>query len=456
MKRDFTEFKSLVRDKKVAVVGIGVSNIPLITMLVNLGAKVTACDKKTDIGDIASGFIELGVDLKLGENYLEGILECDIIFRTPSMLPRNEYLSKAIEKGIYVTSEMAEFIKYCPCKVFGVTGSDGKTTTTTLISEMLKRQGYRVFTGGNIGKPLFSEIESISSEDYAVVELSSFQLMDINYTPEVAVVTNVSPNHLDIHRDMNEYIDAKKNIFLNQSEGEFVILNRDNEVTYGMKDEAKGITRMFSLKNKSVFAYLDQDALICKGHEICKLSEIKLPGMHNVENLLAAFCAISDYASIESMRYVAINFAGVEHRIEFVRELDGVKYYNGSIASSPTRTIADIKSFKEKVILIAGGYDKKIPFYELASEGIDRIKVLILMGNTKEKIKQAFEKEMKERNITLPILDASSLKEAVQLARENSESGDIITMSPACASFDMFKNFELRGKAFKEIVNELK
>lgn len=455
LNRNFSEFKTFIRNKEVAVVGIGVSNTPLIRMLVKLGAKVTACDKKNDIGELYDEFIKLGVTINLGDNYLEGILNCDVVFRSPSMLPSNNYLSRAINKGVYVTSEMAEFIKYCPCKVFGVTGSDGKTTTTTLIGEMLKKQGYKVYVGGNIGTPLFSEIENIKSNDYVVVELSSFQLMDINTSPNVSVMTNLGPNHLDIHKDMEEYIDAKKKIFINQKPEDLIILNRDNEITNSMQNEIKGKLRMFSRNDKTTFAYLDNEKIICNGQEICNIKDIIIPGMHNVENFLTAFSAVYDYVSIENMKYVATSFKGVEHRIEFVREINGVKFFNGSIASSPNRTIADLNSFNQKVILIAGGADKKIPFDQLAIEGIDKIKILVLMGKTKEVIREAFENEIKKRNIELSILMAESFKDAIYKAYEKAEQGDIITLSPACTSFDMFDNFEERGKAFKNIVNNI-
>lgn len=397
----------------------------------------------------------MGVALTLGEEYLEGILDCDVIFRTPSLLPTNEHLKRAAQNGAYITSEMAEFLKYCPAKVFGVTGSDGKTTTTTLIYEILKAQGHNVFLGGNIGNPLFNEIENITKDDYAVVELSSFQLMGCNYSPDVSVITNLSPNHLDIHKDMDEYINAKTNIFSHQEHSDIVVLNKDNDITYGMKDVVKSRLRMFSRKKNDVFAHLDGENLVINGKTVCSIEEVKLPGMHNIENLLAAFAAVYDYASIESMRKVATTFTGVAHRIEFVREINGVKFYNDSIASSPTRTVAGLKSFKQKVILIAGGYDKKIPFQELAVEGLDRVKILVVMGMTKDKIKKAFEEEMSKRNVKIPIIEAVSLEDAVEKAYQASEKGDIITLSPACASFDMFKNFEDRGNRFKEIVKSI-
>lgn len=455
MKENFNEFKKFIKDKKVAVVGIGVSNVPLIRMLIELGAKVTACDKKVDIGELHDEFIKLGVKLNLGDSYLDEILQCEVVFRTPSMLPSNEYLKLAMDKGIYVTSEMAEFIKYCPCKIFGVTGSDGKTTTTTLIGELLKKQGYNVYVGGNIGTPLFSEIENIKNDDYVVIELSSFQLMDINDSPNISVITNLSPNHLDIHKDMEEYVLAKKKVFINQNKEDVIILNRDNELVLSMKTEINAKLRLFSLIDQEVYAYLDDSKLICNGSPVCNIEEVKLQGMYNIENLLAAFCAVGDFVSNETMKVVATSFIGVEHRNEFVREIRGIKFYNNSIASSPSRTIASLRSFNQKVILIAGGADKKIPFEQLAVEGIDRIKIAVLMGNTKTKIKEAFELEMKRRNIELLIIEAVTFEDAIYTAYENAQVGDIITLAPACTSFDRFKNFEERGLLYKKIVNSL-
>lgn len=455
MRENFEDFKKYISGKKAAVVGIGVSNRPLVDMLIDLGASVTACDKRESLDELGEELKGKGVNLSLGENYLEGILGCDIVFRTPSLRPDNEYLIQAKSNGAYITSEMAEFLKYCPAKLFGITGSDGKTTTTTIVSEILKAQGHNVFLGGNIGNPLFNRIGEIKEDDYVVVELSSFQLMDINYSPDISVITNLSPNHLDIHKDMEEYINSKKNIFLHQDKSGIVVLNRDNEITHSMKIETNNSIRMFSIKDRDAFCHLEGEDLIVNGEKVCSIDDVKLPGMHNIENLLTAFAAVFGEASIESMRKVATTFMGVEHRIEFVREINGVKFYNDSIASSPTRTIAGLKSFRKKVILIAGGYDKKIPFDELAREGIDRIKTLIVMGHTKDKIKEAFEKEMKRRNAELNIVEAESFEDAVYKAWNASESGDIVTMSPACASFDMFKNFEIRGNRFKEIVNSL-
>jgi UDP-N-acetylmuramoylalanine--D-glutamate ligase len=421
-------------------------------MLVGFGARVTGCDKKEELGEIANELGNLGVKLVLGENYMEGVLDVSVIFRTPSLRPDNEYLLRAKANGAYITSEMIEFLKYCPAKILGITGSDGKTTTTSLVAKMLEVEGKKVYLGGNIGTPLFDMIEEISPEDYVAVELSSFQLMDCYVSPDVSVITNLSPNHLDIHRGMDEYVESKKNIYLHQKSNGIVVLNMDNEITNNISKEVKNTIRMFSRKTTDAFAYLKGEELYIKGSMVCNMNDIRIPGMHNVENLLAAFCTVYDEVSIESMREVATTFAGVEHRIEFVREINGVKIYNDAMGTSPTRTINNLKHFIQNVILIAGGYDKNIPFDELAREGFDSLKSLVLIGATKDKIKVAFETEMKLRHEELPIIIADTLEEAVYKSLSISRTGDVITMSPACAAFDMFPNFAEKGKRFKEIV----
>lgn len=459
MKRDFNEFKDFIKGKNTAVVGIGVSNIPLIRFLLELGAKVSAFDKKSEeqLGEVAEEFKAKGVKLVLGHNYLDNLSGYDVIFKTPSMRIDSPSLLKAREEGTYITSEMEEFVKYCPARVYGVTGSDGKTTTTTLMYNLLKEEGYKAWVGGNIGTPLFAQIEEIKETDKVVLELSSFQLMTMTVSPEVSVVTNLSPNHLDIHKDMEEYVNAKKNIFKYQDDDGVLVINKDNEITSSMVSEAKGSVFEFSIREEITDgAYYKDGALYLFDEEICKASEIVIRGMHNVENYLAAFCALHDDVTIETMRKVATTFKGVEHRIEFVREFNGVKYYNSSIASSPSRTLADIKVFGKPIILIAGGYDKKIPFEPLAEEGHPYIKKLVLLGDTKEKIKAAFEKVISEKKLNLPIIVADSFEDAVYKAKDEAENEDVVLLAPACASFDMFVNFEVRGNKFKEIVNELK
>ena len=456
--REFKEFKSFINGKNVAVVGIGVSNIPLINFLVKLGAEVTAFDMKeeNELGKIASEFKSKGVKLELGKGYLEKLTGFEVVFKTPSMRIDCEALVRAKNEGAYITSEMEEFVKYCKGKIYGVTGSDGKTTTTTIISKLLEAQGYKTWVGGNIGTPLFSNIEEINADDMVVLELSSFQLMTMDSPIDVAVVTNLAPNHLDMHKDMQEYIDAKKNIFLYQNEDNVLVLNRENEITYRFEKEAKGHVREFSSKRVITNgSYFKDGTLYLEGKEVCKKNDIVIKGMHNVENYLAAFIATKDDVEIETMKKVAETFAGVEHRCELVREIDGVKYYNDSIASSPTRTLAGLFAFEKKVILIAGGYDKHIPFEPLAEQGYPFIKEIILMGDTRYLIKEAFDKLKDEKGIEVPSIMVNSLEEAVIKAKEIAKEGDIITLSPACASFDMFPNFAVRGNKFKEIVNNI-
>ena len=458
MKKDFKDFKKFIAGKKVGVVGIGVSNIPLINFLLELGAIVTAFDKKTkeELGEVATEFNSKGVKLELGEGYLDNLNGFDVVFKTPSMRSDSESLVKAKKEGAYITSEMEEFVRYTKGKVYGVTGSDGKTTTTTIISKLLEEQGYRTWVGGNIGTPLFSQIENIKEEDRVVLELSSFQLMTMTEEIDVAICTNLAPNHLDMHKDMQEYIDAKKNIFLYQSSDGLLILNRENEITYKFKEEAKGIVKEFSSKREIIDgSYYKEGTLYLEGKEVCKKDNIIIKGMHNVENYLAAFLATKDDVSLEAMKKVAETFTGVEHRCELVREIEGVKYYNDSIASSPTRTLAGLKAFDEKVIVIAGGYDKNIPFEPLAYEGYPYIKELILMGATKDKIKDVFNMLEEEKGVVVNIKMADSLEEAVKIAKTLAKAGDIITLSPACASFDMYPNFMVRGNEFKDIVKSL-
>lgn len=460
MKKNFSEFKEFIRDKKVGVVGIGVSNVPLIYFLLELGAEVTALDKKTqdklDKG-LVKDFKGKGVRLKLGEDYLDDLTPFEVIFKTPSMRIDNPAFVKAIESGSYITSEMEEFVRFCPAKIYGVTGSDGKTTTTSLIYNMLKTEGYKTWVGGNIGTPLFSKIEEISSEDKVVLELSSFQLMTMNVSPEVAVVTNLSPNHLDMHKGMEEYIDSKKNIFKFQDREGILILNRENDITYSFLGEEKGTVKLFSSKREDESAaYYKDGALYLKGNEVCKKDDIVIKGMHNIENYLTAFLAVEGEVSVENMRNVATTFKGVAHRNEFIREINGVRYYNDSIGSSPTRTLATISVFDNPVILIAGGYDKQIPFEPLAQRGYEKIKSLILLGETKDKIKSVFQNVIEENHIEIPIYMVNSLEKAVDKASEISSEGDNIVLSPACASFDMFPNFEVRGNKFRKLVENLK
>ena len=463
MNSSINDFFGNVKNKKVAFIGIGTSNLPLIKMFSDKGAKVIACDKKDfdSLGENGIKAKEYGAELILGENYLSNI-DSDIVFRSPGTPFYKEELVSMRKSGVVLTSEMEVFFDLCPCKVIAVTGSDGKTTTTTIISEFLKASGHNVHLGGNIGKPLLPEIESVKPTDYAVVELSSFQLISMRRSPDVAVVTNLAPNHLDIHKDMQEYIDAKKNIILHQTAFSKSVLNFDNDITNEFSNEVRGSIAKFSVKEKLYNgAYLD-GTTICysdygKVTKIMDIKDIKIPGMHNVENYLAAISAVWGIVDTEIIIKVAKTFGGVEHRAEFVREYNGVKYYNDSIASSPTRTVLGTLSlYDEKIIIIAGGYDKHIPYEPLGPVINNKVKVLILLGDTAPKIEAAVKKADNYDENTIKIINVSNMEEAVKAAVENSKLGDIVSLSPASASFGLYKNFEERGNHFKSIVNGLK
>ena len=458
---DCNQFFKQIQGKKIAMCGIGVSNTPLILNFLSKGARVFACDRRSreQIGAIADELEAAGAELRLGDGYLDR-LEVDIIFRTPGMSFNLPELEEARKKGIAVTSEMEVFFDLCPATIFAVTGSDGKTTTTTLIAKMLEAEGKRVFVGGNIGKPLLPEIESITSEDFVVVELSSFQLISMRKSPDIAVVTNVAPNHLDIHKDMDEYVEAKKNILLHQNAFSRTVLNVDNDITRDFKKYVRGQSLSFSMESPlKNGAWLDTDGTVHIAYRgidvpIMHRDDITILGDHNVANYLAAISAVWGYVGVDSIRKVAKEFAGVEHRIEFVREVNGVKYFNDSIASSPTRTIAGLKAFRQKVFLIAGGYDKHIPFEPMAPYVIEKVKRLYLCGDTADKIENCI-KQHKSYLGSPEIVRVKDIAEAVKRCHEDAKSGDIVTLSPACASFDAFPNFEVRGDTFARIVGDL-
>lgn len=464
MNSKLEQYKKEIQNKKVAVLGIGVSNIPLIKYLVNLGVDVTAFDKNTceNLKDACAELEGLQVHYSLGNDYLSNLKGFDLIFRTPGMRHDLPELVEAIANGAQLTSEMEVFLKLCPAQVFAVTGSDGKTTTTTLIHKILTERGYNCWLGGNIGTPLLSKIDEVKESDKVVLELSSFQLMTIKDCPAVAVITNISPNHLDVHKSLQEYIDAKKNIFLNQTEKDKLILNYDNDITKSFVGEAKAEAVFFSrvnnlnrgvvLQNNKIVVKKDQQEI-----EIVDADDIKIPGIHNIENYMAATAATIDYVRPETIAKVATTFNGVEHRIELVRELNGIKFYNSSIDSSPSRTIAALSTFKNKVILIAGGKDKGIPYDSIGQIIAEKVKCLLLIGPTASKIEEAYNSFVHQTDIEsdVKIIHCDSYPEVVDIAYHEAVPGDCVILSPASTSFDMFKNFEHRGNVFKELVNKL-
>ena len=451
-----------IQKKRIAVIGYGVSNRPLVDLLLSKGCQVTICDQRSreKLGVAAEELESSGAKLCLGSEYLNN-LDHDLIFRTPGLMPFDAHLQQARERGAVITSEMEVFFSLCPCKIIAVTGSDGKTTTTTIISELLKAQGYTVHLGGNIGHPLLSEVPEMAEDDYVVLELSSFQLHSMVCKPDIAVITNVSPNHLDKHNDYQDYIDAKSYILKNQDPSCRLVLNANDEQTPYYKKQAKAFISYFSdHANIENGVYLS-DGMICRtgsGKElsiIMPAEDILLPGKHNILNYMAAFEATRDLVSDAVCREVAASFRGVEHRLERVRVLNGVVYINDAIGTSPSRTIAGLHALNRKPVLIAGGYDKHIPFDALGEEICRYTKKVFLSGETAEKIRNAILCAPSYAETNLPVFVLDSFDDAVLAACSSAQEGDLVLMSPACASFDQFANFEEKGKHFKKLILDM-
>ena len=455
------EFNNFLDGKQVAIIGMGVSNIPLLDYFYDKNAKVTVFSTNALSDEIMAKINKYRYEVELGEDNLSRLKGFDIIFRSPSALPTKHEFQSAVKKGAILTSEIEMVLKLAPCKMIGVTGTEGKTTTTSLIYEICKKAGYNCFLGGNIGKPIFTKINQMKPEDIVILELSSFQLMGMTVSPNIAVVTNIFPDHLNVHKSYEEYQDAKKSIFRNQTEEGIVILNKDNEITEKFADEVKGKTIFFSStkKLKNGYVYDREDGFIkkCtdgKCEKILNKNDIKLRGVHNYENICSALAATETVASKEAQIEAVKNFKGVEHRLEFVREIDGVKYYNDSIGTSPASTIAGLNAFDENIILLAGGSDKGLDYKEIGEVIAKKVGTLILTGPTAQKIEEATKQALSEEK-SIKIIHTNNLEESVKVAKEKARSGDIVLLSPASASFDAFKNFEERGNYFKTLVNNL-
>ena len=449
---NLTEYNNKLKSSKIAILGLGVSNIPLLEYLHNLGCDVVVFNTKPLDKNLIDKLNIYKIKYYNEENAFDYLHGFDIIFRSPSILPTRKELVIAKEEGAVITSEIRELLHLAPCKVIGVTGSDGKTTTTTLINEILKANSYHTFLGGNIGTPLFTKLSEMKKEDIIVLELSSFQLMDMDISPNISIITNIAENHLDIHSSFEEYIDAKKNIFKYQDNKGILVTNADNEITNKFK--GNGETRYFSRSKQTNYFYTDGTYIYYNGKKILNKNDIKLRGIHNLENIATALTAVIDLIDLDKSIEVIKNFNGVEHRLEFVREINNVKWYNDSVSSSPTRTIAGLYSYDENIVLIAGGYDKHLDYTNIAKPILDKVTKLILMGDTKEKIYNAVTTSVMNPNIE--IYKCNTLQEVVDKAKEVAIPGEIVLFSPASASFDMFKNFADRGNQFKDLVNKLK
>lgn len=459
LNKKLNELNLFLMNKKIAIIGLGVSNLPLVDYLYNLNAKITIFDKM-NISQIDEAtmdkLIKKKIELSLGNGYLSNLKGFDIIFRSPSCRPDLTEIQEEVKRGAVLTSEIELVLEVCPGKTIGVTGSDGKTTTTSLIYEILKGNGHNCFLGGNIGIPLFTQLAKMKSDDYIILELSSFQLMNMKVSPSIAVITNITPNHLDIHKSYEEYIEAKKKIFQYQKETDLLVLNYDDEITSKFETEANGKVYFFSRNKKISNGFmLDGDYVISArtGKKVLNVRDVKLRGKHNYENICTALTAVSDIVDLDKAVNIVKEFPGVEHRIEYIREINGAKWYNDSIGSSPTRTIAGLYSFDENIILIAGGYDKHLDYEPIANPILEKVGTLILMGQTTDKIYNAV--MTKNESEKLEIHKVQSLEEAVEKAYESAKKGDVVLFSPASASFDMFKNFMERGDKFKELVNKI-
>lgn len=456
------EYIDSIREKRIAVIGAGVSNMPLIRLLLSKGCDVTVCDKRSldEMEENGAELKDSGAVLKLGEDYLKD-LDQDLIFRTPGLMPFDSNLVAASEKGSVITSEMEVFFSLCPCRTIAVTGSDGKTTTTTVIAELLKAAGYNVHIGGNIGRPLLCDVPDMNPEDIAVLELSSFQLHSMRCRPDVAVITNISPNHLDKHKDFQDYIDAKMSVFSSQTEKDLLVLCHDDAHSAYYAEKAHSTIALFSDKCSVIDGACCLDGVLYRvkngqKRKIMEASEIRIPGEHNVLNYLAAFSATEGLVPDDVCRDVAMTFAGVEHRLEHVREMKGVLFINDSIASSPTRTAAGLRAMKRPPIIIVGGYDKHISFNGLGDDLCRYAKRVFITGATADKIRDAIEQSEYFADSGLHYEMIDFFDDAVLAAAASAEEGDIVLLSPACASFDAFPNFAVRGKHFKKLVMELK
>lgn len=457
------EFNEYIRYRKVAIIGLGVSNIPLIDYMYQKKARVTVFDdrEKESIPKELMDKIELyKFEYSFGKNNLKKLINFDIIFRSPSCLPTKLELEEEAKRGAIVTTEIETLMKMCPCKTIGVTGSDGKTTTTSLISAILKQAGYNTYLGGNIGTPLFTKLAEMKPEDIVVLELSSFQLMGMKVSPNIGVITNITPNHLNIHKDYQEYIDAKKNIFKYQNKNDRIILNYDNEITRKCAKEAEAQVVFFSSKEKLENGFIVDGKMIkeCQDNirkHILDTQDVILKGEHNYQNIATALAATKTLVNLEDAVETIKKFNSVEHRLEFVKEINHVKWYNDSASSSPTRTISGIRAFDEELILIAGGYDKNLDYTPLAKPIVDKVKALLLIGQTSGKIFESVKQEMERQNKDIIIYMCDTLKETVDIANRIAKEGQVVLFSPGSASFDMFKNAYDRGNQFKNLVNKL-
>ncbi len=460
MNEKLENFKKELVGKRIDVIGLGISNISVISYLLSLNIDINIYvrdENENSKEKLSEEFLNnKKLHLNFGSTYLDDLDKADYIFRSPGIKPFLPQIENAVRNGSILTSEIEQVVNLAPCKIIGITGSAGKTTTTTLVSEFLKKYKHNVYVGGNIGTPLFDKLDKITKDDLIVLELSSFQLMTMRKSPNYALITNIYEDHLDYHRDFEEYVSAKENIFIHQKKDDLFVINKDDKYYDRFLGKVKGKVLEFSENdNITSGAFFKNGKIYLKDKNniafVVDVNDLKIIGNKNYLNICSAICLVKDFVDIEDIKDILIHFRGVEHRLEFVDIIDNVSYYNDSISTTPGKAIAALTSFDKKIILIAGGSDKNLDYTPLGKYIVKSSKYLILLGATSKKIKEAVLKVDKN----FKIKEVSNLKEAIYYSKEIAKEGDIVVMSPASASFDMYKNYKQRGKEFKEIVLNL-
>jgi len=459
--------KESFKGKKITVMGLGLfgGGVGAAKYLASQGADVTVTDLKSaeELSASIKLLENLPVKLKLGKHEEEDFVNVDMLVVNPAVPNDSRFLKLALENSIRIDSELSIFFRLCPAPVIGITGSNGKSTTTSLLGKMLKDAGIKIWVGGNIGISLLENLEKIKPDDVVVLEISSFQLeylARIEMSPHISIVTNIAPNHLDRHKTMENYIGAKKAIIHYQQEDDYAIMNYDDPTLKKWEGESSGRHLWFSAASELEHgAFLKNNEIIINHNSnrtvIPCSTQINIKGIHNWQNIMAAsYAATLMHADVESIKNAITGFTGLEHRLEHVNTINEVQYYNDSKATTPEAATAGIKAFDNPTILIAGGYDKQVSLHQFALECVRNTKCVILIGGTAETIQKLIQ-DIKGEKIKPDVYMAASLDESVKKASEVAEPGDIVLLSPACASFGMFANYEERGKEFKELVRDI-
>jgi UDP-N-acetylmuramoylalanine--D-glutamate ligase len=453
-----------IADQHFVVLGLARQGLAVTRWLIEQGAHVTVSDAKPE-ADLQAPIVslrDLAVKFALGGHPLSLLDDCDVLCLSGGVPIDLPIVIEAQRRGIPLTNDAQLFVERCPAPIIGITGSAGKTTTTTLTGEIIKAAHHTTWVGGNIGNPLIGDLAEMLPTDRVVMELSSFQLDVMTVSPHVAAVLNITPNHLDRHPSMEAYVEAKRRILEYQSFDDIAVLGYDNDIARALSGRANGYVRFFS-REKIVGrgAFLKGDRILVvqnQEEEVCRLGDILLRGDHNVLNVLAA-CAMTSAlgVDVEPMAQAIREFKGVAHRLQLIREVNGVKYYDNSISTAPERVMADLQVFSEPIVLLAGGRDKHLPWEEAAQLIVERVRELIVFGEMAELVRGAVETQLSRSGERMleKIHPAATLDEAVAIAAQIARSGEVVLLSPGGTSFDAFKDFAERGEKFQELVRGL-